>query len=177
MDTHNEKKIKGLPQDPKGDLLRNFKANGTNYHIKDANDTMGIKRLNVYTKFRTMLAFNLENFQGLFDQIVSMETNLSSALSGEGSAIAKLAANIQTLKDSIKDFSEQKYSISMLLCTLFIVREDEDLTDFDMGLANNKIEDWSKEGYRAADFFALALNFSDDYKNVLISSLGGGKNV
>ena len=62
----------------------------------------------------------------------------------------------------------------MILCTLFIVTDKEDLSTFDNSHAEKKIQDWEIEGYLAHDFFLLALNFSDDYKNVVINNLGDG---
>ena len=171
---HTGKKIIKLPRNKEGHVLKEFKANGTNYNILDANSVVGIKRLNLYTKFRTMLAFNLENFQGLFDLIKEMENNLGKMIMGDGVAASSLAASIKTLKDSLVDFGEAKYSISMILCTLFIVTDKEDLSTFDNSHAEKKIQDWETEGYLAHDFFLLALNFSDDYKGVVINNLGGG---
>lgn len=172
---HKGKKIKQLPRDEKGHVERLFNANGRKYIILDANDVMGVKRLNLYTKFRTMMAFNLENFQQLFDTIKDMENQVGKMIMGDGASATGLAANIKTLKDSLMDFSEAKYNVSMLLCTLFIVTETEDLTDFNLSQAESKISDWEKEGYNSQDFFGLALNFSTDYKNVVINSLGDGK--
>src|SRR5690606_6843907 len=45
---------------------------------------------------------------------------------------------------------------TLLFCTLFVVRKDEDLSIWDERLAVEKIADWSKEGLPMTLFFSLA---------------------
>lgn len=62
----------------------------------------------------------------------------------------------------------------LLLCTLFVSAEDEDLTAWTEPEAVEKINDWKE--YDVQDFFALALSSLQEYKDALmpgfLASLG-----
>ena len=60
-----------------------------------------------------------------------------------------------------------RYPSAYYICTLFITRENEDLSKWDFELADKKIDDWVAENIRAVDFFGLALAVSQECKKIL----------
>ena len=53
------------------------------------------------------------------------------------------------------------------LCTLFFIKEGEDLKEWSFELADAKINDWIKENINALDFFSIARVFSDESQETL----------
>ena len=54
----------------------------------------------------------------------------------------------------------------LLFCTLFINREDEDITVWDERLAMAKIEDWKKAGLSMSLFFSFTKTALPQYKKI-----------
>lgn len=167
--------IKYLPRNEEGAVKREFMANGTKYIIRGYHETMSIYRANAYSAYNAMMTLNFEDPQAMIEYISNMRETLGNALGGNKSNIAKLAAQVEGLFNGIVDFSEAKYRLSQKLCTVFIVRQDEDLKKYDPVLAEQKMKDWATEGFHRDDFLSLAVNFSEDYKNALIKRLKLGK--
>jgi hypothetical protein len=69
--------------------------------------------------------------------------------------------------DSFKGKYTSRYPAALYICTLFIVRENEDLSDWDFDLANEKIDDWVAENLAVVDFFGLALASSQECQNLI----------
>ena len=53
---------------------------------------------------------------------------------------------------------EERHSPLLLICTLFIIKEGENLAEWNESEAIEKIEDWTMEGYAMTDFFGLAVS-------------------
>ena len=70
---------------------------------------------------------------------------------------------IFNLKEGIAYRLEDRTHPVLLLASLFIVTEDEDLTQWNEGEQKIKIENWNKEGYDVNDFFQLASNLVKDF--------------
>jgi hypothetical protein len=167
--------IKYLPRNSEGELKREFIANGKRYKIRSYEDSMSINRANAYSAYNAMMTLNFEDPQGMIEYIAEMRETLGSALGGAKSNIAKLAAQVETLYNSIITFSKEKYRLSQKLCTIFIVRENEDLKTYSAQIANEKMEDWANEGFHRDDFLDLAVTFSQEYKNAILRRLQLGK--
>ena len=75
------------------------------------------------------------------------------------------------LAKAIGEGLEKRTNNAMMLCALFIVGEDEDLTKWDEQEQMKKIDDWNSEGYDVNSFFRLAANlvtgFIDDLEEIL----------
>ncbi len=66
----------------------------------------------------------------------------------------------------VTDFAPRfsEYDRYFEFCTLFVNREDEDLTTWSKTLAASKIDDWNKSLIDPADFFFLAGNMSSELR-------------
>ncbi|MDB4433154.1 hypothetical protein N9166_00260 [bacterium] len=72
--------------------------------------------------------------------------------------------------DSFKGELTSRYPAAYYICTLFIIREGEDLNSWNFEAADEKINDWVKENYRAVDFFGLALATSEESQTIINES-------
>lgn len=135
--------LKKLPFD-KGE----FTANGKVYKIKN---TLTVTRFVEFEKLQNHYGFGLS-----FDQIVEkLKTSIDYANKGKGIEAWNIILN---LRDGIASRLEDRSHPALLLCSLFIVTEDEDLTTWNEKEQKAKIDDWNKEGYDVNDFFVLASN-------------------
>jgi hypothetical protein len=69
-----------------------------------------------------------------------------------------LVLQLDAMKKGVVNSTQERNNIALMLCTLFIVREDEDLTTWNEEEANDKVKDWNKAGYDVNDFLLLALS-------------------
>jgi hypothetical protein len=149
-------KIKKLPLDDEGRFAREFKANGRKYTIRSATEGISIERFNQYEMLSLALGFGA-NFQALL-------TNLNNAIAmANACALGKetfvnLVLQLDAMKKGVVNSTQERNNIALMLCTLFIVREDEDLTTWNEEEANDKVKDWNKAGYDVNDFLLLALS-------------------
>ena len=61
----------------------------------------------------------------------------------------------------------------LLLCSLFLVRDGEDLSGWNETFAQEKIEDWKAEAISVEDFFALAFNSVKGLSHSYLAALEG----
>jgi hypothetical protein len=69
--------------------------------------------------------------------------------------------------DSFKGEFTSRYPAAYYICTLFIIREGEDLNAWSFDQADEKINDWTAENIRAVDFFGLALATSEQSQTII----------
>jgi hypothetical protein len=74
------------------------------------------------------------------------------------------------MQDSMFKFARSRFEMMFVFCTLFIVREGEDMTKWVMEEQTAKIEDWNKECYNEQDFLALGLTRIQGYSKILKES-------
>ena len=154
------KQVKRLPLDKKS-----FKANGKEYTIVD---TMSIERWKYLEDFQELLAWGT-GFDDLFKNIKRVYQLLDEGKENEPRII------LHNVLTSIKQKLEKRYHPALMLCTLFVVRDDEDQTVYNEEFMKSKIEDWTTEGYDINDFFQLAWTlvpgFIKHYQDDLADSL------
>jgi len=134
-----------------------FEANGVKYYIKNS---LTITRFIEYEKLQSDVGFG-KSFQGIYNDL---DTAIGLANKGKGVEAWNVLFN---LKDGIAQKLENRMHPSLLLCSLFIISEGEDITIYDEKVMNKKIDDWVKEGFDVADFFQLAGNLVTGYIDVL----------
>lgn len=122
-----------------------------------ANDVKYIIRDNLsFERFRWMqkLSINVglgRDWQTLYKNIDKIVENFNKGKSVEAFAL------LNALKDSDLRNLDKRYDPLFLICTLFIVTEDEDVTEWNEKMANDKIVNWNKE-YDPFFFIRLAMN-------------------
>jgi len=135
--------LKRLPFD-KG----TFDAGGVTYTIKN---TLTLARFVEFEKLQNHYGFGL-SFSDMYKRLGEIETLFNAGKSVEA------FANFYNLKEGIAYRLEDRTHPVLLLCSLFIVTEDEDLTTWNEHDQKIKIDNWNKEGYDVNDFFQLASN-------------------
>lgn len=155
--------VKKLPYE-KGE----FTANGKLYKIRN---TLTVNRHTKFEMLQNHYGFGL-TFEGIVERL---QKSIDFANSSKGIEAWNIILN---LKQGIAERLEERSHPALLLCSLFIVTEDEDLTEWNEEEQRLKIEDWNKEGYDVNDFFVLASNlvtgFLPAYEEIFQSILKGG---
>lgn len=130
---------------------REFMANGVKYYIQL--DGISVGRFHFYEKYVQLSSFgtDFQTMMSNYDKIYNALTDGNNVMNGWYNAVL-LSRN---QKQAIKERTELKNHSILYLCSLFINRLDEDITDWDTRIAESKIDDWKKEGIDMADFFLL----------------------
>jgi hypothetical protein len=128
-------------------------ANGVIYKIKYS---LTVERWKCFEKLQNHFAFGLA-----FSEI---EKKISDAitLANSGKAIDAWY-KIYDLREGIAYRLEDREHPTLLMLSLFIVTDDEDLTSWTEEDQKKKISDWNKEGYDINDFFQLASNLVKNF--------------
>lgn len=124
-----------------------FIANGKEYTITDA---LSIERFAEYQALSVELGYGL-TIPEIHKKVLEVEQHMN------GTQFVKASVVLNDLANGIKSVND-RLPTALKLCTLFVVRTDEDLSKIDKLLMDEKIEDWKKEGIDIRDFFTLATN-------------------
>lgn len=147
-------RMKKLPRDSDGQILREFTANGNEYIILNGEDGLGALRTSALNRFN--IQFGMAR---TFPMIHKDVADILNIVNGEGSLAeirTKLGQHILPMLDGLGTISKERYDLAFWVCTLFIVRDGEDLTKWIESEQLEKIEDWNAEGITEWDFFTLA---------------------
>lgn len=161
-------KIKGLPRDEMGAIRRTFKANGTKYRILSPKDGIGILRWSILSKMSSVLGYGASVAAQLANLKKAREI-VNEVLRGKGD-ILELGVHLKAIEDGIRTANDNRYHFAFYTAAIFIVEDGEDITVFNDDMATEKIDNWNKEGYDAADFFLLVMNEAPSFLNPLPSS-------
>jgi len=142
--------------------LKEFTANGVNYKVIDK---LSIERWKAYQKMAPRLAYGL-SFEELYENLNRLYGHLNKQKFADAAVVCH---NMMNGIHGIED--EKRIEPALLICALMIVRENEDLSKWDIDLARQKIDDWTKEGLAVDDFFMVALNTLKGFRETLIESI------
>ena len=146
--------IKRLPRNEKGtDFARSFQANGNTYIIRTQKEGIGIKRYSMFQNFTSVWAFEADAGAQV-KAWQSMVEKLDLYLRGKAS-LSQVYAIAKSATDGLNRTRATDYRYVFWCATLFIVREDEDLTQYVEEDQQKKIDDWNAEGYHEEDFDEL----------------------
>lgn len=141
------------PNDPNSRFLSEFKTDKHTYTII-GEEGIGFERYTAFQKRTIQRAF-ARDFQSLYNEL----NDIKMSIAGEQN-VAKMRSDailhITGIQDAIADFGNEQFEASMWLCTLFILREDENVTEYSEKIAEEKIRDWSQQGFSELDFFLLS---------------------
>lgn len=130
-----------------------FTANGQKYYFEPE---LTIDRYRKYEELSYMVAYGVT-----LESIVKEDQEIVKKLRGPevGGGIHYA---IETLTNrqlsSGRQLAKREFEV-LLLCSLFIIRDDEDLTTWSQAVAEEKIEDWRAEGISMSSFFLLVSKF------------------
>jgi len=139
----------------------NFQANGKTYTISE---TISFDRWKEFEKIEVHVGYGT-TFEAFFEIDKKIYEALNKVQFVEASAL------LHNRMNGIKYKLENRTHPALLLCALFINYEGEDVVKYDKVIAEQKVKDWSEEGFAVQDFFQLAINlvsgFIPAYTNLL----------
>jgi len=138
-----------------------FTACGVKYFVKQS---LSVERFRWFEKYQVDFGFG-RTYKSIAD---SLKKSVDLGNKGKGIEAWNIILNLIM---AIGDGLEKRTNNAMMLCALFIVTEDEDLTKWDEQQQIEKIKNWNDEGYDVNSFFQLAANlvtgFIEDLEEVL----------
>lgn len=137
--------------------VNSFTANGNKYLV---HGSISLGRYSVYEKLQAQIAWGVD-FEKQYKDLRRAWELLNQMKPAEA------AVWINNMMEGIARVIEKREHPALLLCTVFICREGEDLTTWDETTANEKIADWKKEGIDADSFFAYAFSLVRGWKENL----------
>ena len=146
-----------------GELKEEFEANGTKYIIAAPDRCFNLNRQRAYHEIEIAFAMN-QTPQSIKNRFVKAYNGIIRLMGAKG---ADWDAQMDTFLrdginnvDSFKGTNTSRFPAAYYFCTLFIIAEKEDLSEWSFKMADKKIDDWTLENIRAADFLGLAQAFS-----------------
>lgn len=141
---------------------KNFTANGNNYRILDS---IPLSRHIQHQKMIPRVTYGV-GFNQMFTALKKAYEHLNNK------KFADSAVVIHNVMSGIADVeNENRHDPALLICTLFIVRDGEDIGVYDEGLSALKIKDWEIEGYEINGFFHLALISIEGFRETFLEYL------
>lgn len=142
-----------------------FLAMGKKYIV---HPTIGIERYKKMEELQVIASFGAD-FKTLYAAANKAYGQLNAMKVGDA------AVTLNGILEGLSRTLSGQETPLLLICTLFISEENEDLSSWDEAKAGEKIKDWTTDGYDAADFFKLAFdllkqyhsNFQQDFLNTL----------
>ena len=138
-----------------------FMANGKKYFVKQS---LSVERFRWFEKYQVDFGFG-RSYKSIAD---ALKKAVDFGNKGKGIEAWNIVLNLIM---AIGDGLEKRTNNAMMICALFIVTEDEDLTKWDEQMQLEKINDWNTEGYDVNSFFQLAANlvtgFIEDLEEIL----------
>lgn len=138
------------------DHVSSFTANGVKYLVHTA---LAIERFIEFEKLQIQVGYGVD-FRNLFHKINEAFHYLNNGLPADAAVV------LHNVMKGVADNLEERENPVLNLCTLYICREDEDLTTYDYALNQAKIDDWKKEGISIDSFFVLAFNLVNGFQPI-----------
>lgn len=141
---------------------KEFMANGHKYIISNK---ISIRRYAEHQKLGLKLAYGLD-ISEFFKNLKNAYNHLNNQKFADSAII------IHNLMNGVSKVEESsRVHPGLKMAALFINREGENLAEIDENLINEKIEDWTKEGYDPSDFFTLALSSISGFREIFQESI------
>ena len=135
-----------------------FKAMGITYNVKGS---LSIERFRYFEKYQVEMGYG-RTFEDVYKAVTNTINYINNKKEVEGHSV------LWNLQEGLKRvIKEGKVHPALMICALFIVEKDEDLTKWDEQQAEAKIKNWNDEGYDVNGFFQLAANLVSGYINAL----------
>lgn len=158
-----ECKALGYPFRKISELTR-WQANGVWYNV---HRSLCISRFEEFEVLQIDVQFGI-SLRNLFHNLKKTYDDLNS-----GKGFADASVNLYDIMRGAKRAADRQPHEALLLCTLFMCRDGEDVTKYDPELNAQKIEDWKASPIPMEEFFrfasSLAQGFTPDLQETSIS--------
>jgi hypothetical protein len=158
-----------------GQFPKMFVANGTKYVVMSPQDCFNIDKQMAYHNIK--IAFDLNQSPTSIKQRFASTLDILIRLF-DANDIERIKLRKKLLQDALNNMESFKgsltsrYPAALYLCTIFIIREGENLSsNWTFEGAKLKIDDWLMENYNPFDFFGLALASSQESQQIIRENL------
>jgi len=139
--------------------LTKWQANGVNYTVLPS---IPLARYIAFQKLTPRLTFGT-TFPEMFKNLAKAYEALNNR------KFADSAVLIHNMMNGIRDVeNENRHEAALMICAIFIVRDNEDITTIDEQLMKEKIKDWELEGFEINGFFNLALITIEGFRQTFV---------
>ena len=153
--------IRNLAKDDAG-LLLPFTTAKHKYTPLKPGAPIGPRRWTQFDKLKIALGVGQT-----FEHFITALKQIELELAGE-KPLAEVRLNslllVNSLRRAIVEKSRARYSTAFYVCTLFILRDNEPVTQWSVESAEEMIEDWANAGINEDDLFFFALNMVSGFK-------------
>ncbi len=149
-------------------------ANGNKYIVLNERQAFTVDRFRTHLMLEQMFA-HAKSIEHMVQDANTSRELVNNVWRGDAH-FTELATHIESIAKNYFEDNLYRDHISLYMCTLFIVREGSDLTNWSIEDATQWINDWVKEGLYAPDFFTLAIGYSPSYIKVLRDRMENGLN-
>jgi hypothetical protein len=161
--------------DSNGSFPSNFIANGVKYKVMSPQDVFNIDKQTIYYSIKMAFDLNKTSME-VYKSFVAQKNLIFNLFGCKDADRVKVTEELVKLSmnnvESIKSRLVQRFAPALFLCTIFIVREGEDLSkQWTFEYAKEKIDDWLEENYKPVDFFSLALGSSKESQGIILENL------
>jgi len=133
--------------------VKSFIANGKKFKV---HESLTLGRFEEFERLQIYVAYGM-TYQNLFGNLNDAWNALNETKPADAAAI------LYNIMNGTKNQIEKRENEILMICTLFICYEGEDLTTYDEVLALDKIDDWKKEGIDYTSFFDLAFGLVSSF--------------
>lgn len=141
---------------------KTFVANGKRYVITDK---ISIERWKQYEKLQLRLTYGVS-----FDELNNNIKKAFALLNKPNPEPLNAGIILHNIMNGIKDADDEKrVPPGLLMCTLVMNTEDEDVSVYNEQIAMDKINDWREEGLDILTFFSWALNSIKGFRGTYLS--------
>ena len=144
-------------------------ANGNNYIVLNERQSFTVDRFRTHLMLEQMFA-HAKSIEHMVNDAKTSRKLVNDVWRGDAN-FTTLATHIESIAKNYFEDNLYRDHISLYLCSLFIVREGADLTNWNIEEASEWIKDWVTEGLYAPDFFTLAIMFSTSYMKILTENM------
>lgn len=138
-----------------------FIANGNKYLI---HPSLSVGRMSHFEKLQAKVQnnFSIYEISKKLEEIIDLVNTQKTVQAN---------TKLFLLKESCNSAEGDITHPALLMCSLFICRESDDLTEWSETKALENIEDWRVEGFDFTDFFQLAFNLAKEFLTELTKDL------
>lgn len=152
-----------------------FDAGGKRYRVLSIEDSITIARMQAYEVIKMDYAYTV-NAESIKDAAKRIDSILQGIILGkkQDENIFHVSMILQGINDALQK-GDYPFMFSLMCCTLFIVKDGEDLSRWDKETAEAKIKDWQGANIDARCFFTLAVDWRKELNESLIQLVRDGE--
>lgn len=147
--------------------LEAFNTPSHKYTPIKVGSAMSVRRWTAYERLNIAFGFN-RTFTQLYESVVQME-NLVASDAPFITIRKELILSLNSFKKGIVEESKTRYNHAFYLCTIFILKDDQKLSEWTIEDAEQTIQDWEENEVNEQDLFFFALNVSSGIRAALKS--------